>query len=72
MELDYYSHLANNDKIHYDIRKEVSTMMSFNYGARRMLVELVKLREANPNYIKYETYRDHTIKLRKMLEDGWY
>lgn len=72
MDIDYYTHLNEDDKVPYNINKEVATMIGFNYGARRMLVELVKLREASESYTKYESFRQNTQELREMLEKGWY
>lgn len=72
MDIDYYTHLNKDDKVPFSMEEEAKHIISLNYGARRMLVEIVKQREASESYTKYESFRQNTQELRDLLEKGWY
>lgn len=72
MDIDYYTHLNKDDKVPFSMEEEAKRIISLNYGARRMLVEIVKQREASESYTKYESFRQNTQELRDLLEKGWY
>lgn len=72
MDIDYYTHLNKDDKVPFSMEEEAKRIISLNYGTRRMLVEIVKQREASESYTKYESFRQNTQELRDLLEKGWY
>ncbi len=67
-----YAHLNETDKVSFSIPEIAKTVFNLNYGQRRFLIELLKLREAHTEYMEYGDYRKYTQQLREMLENDWF
>lgn len=73
-----YDHLNKDDKfiLKIDMKELVESVDSMNYGIHRFLSELVRLRKKSEWYTSLygvgAEYREHTHKLEKLLEDGFY
>jgi hypothetical protein len=65
-------HLDKDDKISFSISKTAKNVYKQNFGQRRLLSELVLIRENSEDHKKYSSFRENTKKLRKLLEEGWF